>query len=449
MDGFAALALERGAPGSAAQLAGAAEHLRESLGFETEPAERRFRDTYLAKLKSVLAKEKFADFYEQGRALPLNKAVALASNEQNAETTGKPITSFSTASEKPDAAKSIAVLPFLTLGFAEDEEYLGLGLADALITRLSQTRQLAVRPTSAVRGFVNSNLNSTSIGRELNVGSILEGSLQRAGERMRVTVQLVDVQSESSLWAEKFLFNFTDIFEVQDEIASQVSKALLKTFDSEEHQKLTVRGTENIEAYQAYLKARFYMYKVTPEGAQKAVSYFEQALALAPDYAEAHAGLAETYISGSYIFFSPQEVLPKARQAATKAIELNPQSAEAHVSLGVVKQLYEWDWQGAESELNPNLADAHSGYSNFLSIFERRDEARKYLEEIKAEGDYSPAELAIGYVALGDKEEVFRLLERAFQEHDLQLQYLRVEPGYDEIRSDPRFQDLMRRVGLK
>jgi len=276
---------------------------------------------------------------------------------------------------------SVAVLPFSTLSLEADDEYLGLGLADALITQLSRTRQLAVRPTSAVRHHTNSNQNSATIGRELRVGSVLEGNLQRAGERLRVTVQLVNVETETPLWAEKFDVRWTDIFDVQDEIASQVASALLQTMSSGEHKELTRRGTNNVEAYQLYLKARFHLAKSDPLSLQKAISLFQQTVALAPDYAEAHAGLAEAYLFSSYLGGEPQEVLPKAREAAQKAIRLDASSAEARVSLGVVKWNHEWNWRDAESEykraieLNPNYSMAYAHYGMLLANMRRLDEA--------------------------------------------------------------------------
>ncbi|MDT4897660.1 MAG: eukaryotic-like serine/threonine-protein kinase [Acidobacteriota bacterium] len=323
---------------------------------------------------------------------------------------GSSIPLSSPSGQQPNSLSSIAILPFSAIGLREDEEYLGLGLADALITQLSRARQLAVRPTSAVRNYTNPQQNTIKIGHELNVGAILEGTLQRAGERLRVTVQLVSVETENSLWADKFIFSFTDIFDVQDEIATQVAGALLLTISSGEHQKLTARGTDNIEAYQLYLKGRFYLNKSTPDGFHKAVSYFEEALALDSDYELAYAGLAEAFVLGSYICFPPQEALPKARQAATEAITLNPNLAEAHVALGVVKQLYDWDWPGAENEfkralhLNPNYVMTYRHYGTHLLLLRRFDEALRVFKQGLQLDPLSPllkAYLALNYLSDG------------------------------------------------
>lgn len=461
--------------------------------------------------------------------------------------------------EQPPPVSSIAILPFSILTLKEDEEYLGLGLADALITQLSNTRQLTVRPTSAIRRYHNPKQNSGSIGRELRVGTILEGSLQRAGERLRVTVQLVSVESGNSLWAGKFDARLTDIFDVQDEIAAQVVGALLLNLSSSEHERLKARWTDNAHAYQLYLKARFYLNKFTPEGFHKAVSYFSQVLALEPDCEPAYAGLAETYIIGSYICFSPPEVLPKARDAAMRAIELNAQSVEAHVSLGVVRQLYDWDWQGAETEfkyalqLNPNYVTTYRYYGTLLLSLRRFDEAlamfkqglrldplspllktyqamaywsagnldaaieqcrnaleiepdlqpalgflgiaylqkgeldaalaslqkqcavqrvpialanlahaygiagqqieaRKILAELEEQAKQHsvlPLYFALIYAGLNEREQVLNYLEKAFAERNVLLPgWLNADPRLQVLRDEPRFQDLLRRVGL-
>ncbi len=284
-----------------------------------------------------------------------------------------------------DRMKSIAVLPFVTLGMETDEEYLGLSLADVLITGFSRAKQLAVRPTSAIRPFANQSRSSAEIGRELRVGSILEGSVQRLGERLRVNVQLVNVALESPIWAEKFDFKFTDIFDLQDEITLRVVGALPLQLSADEHQKLTARWTENAEVYRLYLKARFYLPRNDPESLQKAISFFQQTIALAPEAAPAHAGLAEACIVGSY-FFAPQEMMQQARDAAAKAIELDSHSFEAHVSMGVVKGHADWNWLEAErefkraAELSPNYAPMYRWYGLFLMLLRRFDEGFAVFE---------------------------------------------------------------------
>jgi non-specific serine/threonine protein kinase len=396
LDGFAAIAVERGDTESAARLSGAAEYLRESLGFDTEPAERRFREIYLIKLKSILDKENFSVFYEQGRALSLKKAVALALNESNAAD-GEAIISLPASGEKSSAATTIAVLPFSTFGLNEDEEYLGLGLADALITQLSRTRQLTVRPTNAVRSYTNVRRDASVIGRELRVGAILEGNLQRLGARLRVTVQLIKTDTDATLWAEKFNIDFTDFFEVQDQIAEEVSRALLIQLNSEERLRLNKRYTENNAAYLEYLKGRYYWDKRDLEGFHKAIEHFRKAIDLDPTYALAYSGLADVYcLLAVWGEASPQEIMPRARAAALRALEIDENLAEAHASLGQVKYIYDWDWKSVEQcyrraiELNPNYATVHSWIAKYYVMMHRFDDA---LGELKLAQELDPLSL--------------------------------------------------------
>ncbi|MGC2238170.1 MAG: protein kinase [Pyrinomonadaceae bacterium] len=396
LDGFAAIAVERGDAKCAAQLAGAAEYLRESLGFDTEPAERRFREIYLIKLKSILDKENFSIFYEQGRALSLKKAVALALNESNAAN-GEAIISLPASGEKPSAATTIAVLPFSTFGLNEDEEYLGLGLADALITQLSRTRQLTVRPTNAVRSYTDVRRDASIIGRELRVGAILEGNLQRFGARLRVTVQLIKTDTDATLWAEKFNVDFTDFFEVQDQIAEEVSRALLIQLNSEERLQLNKRYTENNAAYLEYLKGRYYWDKRDLEGFHKAIEHFRKAIDLDPTYALAYSGLADVYcLLAVWGEVSPQEIMPRARAAALRALEIDENLAEAYASLGQVKYIYDWDWKSVEQcyrraiELNPNYATVHSWIAKYYVMMHRFDDA---LGELKLAQKLDPLSL--------------------------------------------------------
>ena len=292
----------------------------------------------------------------------------------------------STALSKSNKTKSLAVLPFLTLGLKADDEYLGLGLADALITQLSRTGKIIVRPTSAVRCYAETSRDSMSVGRDLGVDTVLEGSVQKTLEQLRLTVRMVDTETEMPLWAEKFDFKLTDIFDLQDEISSRIVGALPLQLSDNEQRKLTARWTESAEIYGLYLKARFFLPRIDPEGLRKAISYFRETIALAPEAAPAYAGLAEACIVGSY-FFSPQEMLRQAQQAAAKAVELDSESFEAHVSLGVVKYLYNWDWQDAEREfksavrLNPNYASAYGWYGLFLMQMRRFEEAFAMFEQ--------------------------------------------------------------------
>jgi DNA-binding winged helix-turn-helix (wHTH) protein/tetratricopeptide (TPR) repeat protein len=289
---------------------------------------------------------------------------------------------------------TIAVLPFNAIGKTGDE-YLGLGMADALITRLSNLRQVPVRPTSSVRKYGGAH-DPVSAGRELGVEWVLDGSVQKAGRRIRVTVQLVNVADGVVLWAEKFDEKFTDIFTVEDSISEQVAKALALKLTGKEKRLLAKRYTENAEAYEAYLKGRYFFEKRTVEGCQKGVEYFEQAIRLDPSYALAYTGLALCYIVlGGYKLLPLDEYSVGAERAILSALELDGELAEAHASLGSLRTR-QWDWSGAEKEfksaieLNPNYATAHVAYALYLGIIGRSNEA---LVEIKRAQEIDPLSL--------------------------------------------------------
>jgi TolB-like protein/Tfp pilus assembly protein PilF len=291
---------------------------------------------------------------------------------------------------------SIAVLPFKHMGSREDEEYLGLGITDALITRLSNVRQVIVRPTSAVRKYQDV-LDPIAVGQELRVESVLDGSIQRSGQRIRVTVQLISISNGAALWAAKFDEQFTDIFEVEDSISEQMTKALTLKLTGEEKQQLVKHHTEDSEAYQAYLRGRYFWNKRTPDDFKRAIECFQQAITIDPNYAIAYSGLADCYIHVSvYSVLSPKEYLPKAEATALKAIQLDDTLAEAHASLAFHKTQI-WDWSGADKEykraleLNSNYAATHQWYSIYLRVVGRFDEA---IAEMKIALELDPLSLS-------------------------------------------------------
>jgi eukaryotic-like serine/threonine-protein kinase len=280
------------------------------------------------------------------------------------------------------AAASIAILPFLTLGFTEEEKYLGLGLADALITQLSQSRRLSVRPTGSVRQFTDAARDAAEIGRTLRVGAILEGNLQKFGERLRVTVQLINTESDATLWADKFVVNFTDFFEVQDQISEQVSRALLLKLSASEQTQINKRRTESNAAYLEYLKGRHFWEKRDLEGFHKAVEHYKKAIDLDPTYALAYVGLSDVYcMLGIWAEYPQDEIFPRARAAAERALDIDENLAEAHASLGRVAGVYDWDWRQSEKsylraiELNPSCLNAHSWLAKLYILKHRYDEA--------------------------------------------------------------------------
>lgn len=294
--------------------------------------------------------------------------------------------------------KSIAVLPFSPLAGDSRDEYLELGMADALITRLSSVRQILVRPTSAIRRYTDLEQDPVAAGRELTVDSVLEGNIQRAGDRLRVTVTLLRVADGTPLWAEKFDEKFTDIFSVQDSISQRVALALVPRLNGEEKERLSKHYTENEEAYQHYLRGRYHWNRRTADGMNKAIEHLNQAVAKDPSFALAYAALADAYALMPEISNAPlSESMMKSKQASLKALELDNTLAEAYISLAYAKYV-EWDWQNIEEqyrrglELNPNYATGHQWYSEYLLIQGRPDES---MREIRLAQQLDPLSLII------------------------------------------------------
>ena len=284
--------------------------------------------------------------------------------------------------------RSLAVLPLRPLhgvtpeGSAE-EGLLGLGLADAMITKLTRLNGLAVRPTSAIARYDAPETDPLAAGRALGVHAVLDGRVQQTADRLRVTVQLVDVQAGSPLWSETFDAPLTDVFAVQDTIAAQVARALALALSTEERARLNERYTDNPDAYMAYVRGRYFWNKRTEEGLRRSLDYYGEALDHDPAYAQAYAGLADTYaMLGSYGGLLPADAYPKAKAAAEKALALEPDLAEAYVPLALAETDYFWDWEAAEDHflhalaLNPQYATAHHQYATeYLSVMGRHDEA--------------------------------------------------------------------------
>jgi len=281
---------------------------------------------------------------------------------------------------RPSAISTLAVLPLKTLSADCSNEYLGLGIADALITRLSKIQRLIVRPTSVVRKYLSLEQDTAEVARSLMVEAVLEGSIRQAGERIRILLQLVSPRDGTTLWAEQFDEQFNDIFTVEDRISEQVTRVLLKQLNSAEQQQLSQRATASSEAYRLYLQGRYFWNKRTEAALQKGAAYFQQAIQLDPNFALAWAGLADSELLGTSSA-SPQEAMPKAKAAVLKALELDDSLSEAHASLGRIKMAFDWDWAGAEPEfqcalaLNPNYATGHQWYANFLLAVGRTAEA--------------------------------------------------------------------------
>jgi TolB-like protein/class 3 adenylate cyclase len=458
--------------------------------------------------------------------------------------------------------KSVAIAPFKPLVASDRDEVLEAGMADTLINKLSTSREIIVPSLSSVRKYDDQKHDAITMGRELRVNTVLEGNVQKSGNRIRVTARLIKVADGSSLWADTFDEKFTDVFAVQDAIAQKVAAALALKLSEEAQQRLTRRYTDNTEAYQLYLKGRFNWNKYTEEGFKKAIEYYNQALEIDPNYALAYAGLASSHIQLGTDFGSPKENSPKAKAYALKALEIDNALAEAHCALGTYYFFFELAFAPAEKEfkraiaLNPSYPDVYHYYCHWHESQDRVDEGislmkrgleldplslligeelgwayyhgRHYNEAVaqlkktmeldptfpinyltlaqtyeqmgrseeaiaemrklmampggdwseslaelgcavayagnKAEANkiiqqlnersgreyVSPYVIATIYVALGDKDRTFEWLNKAIPERTSYLAFMRVEPKFDLIRSDPRFDDLVRRIfGVK
>ena len=456
--------------------------------------------------------------------------------------------------------KSLAVLPFEHLGAEAGEDYLGIGIADALITNLSNNKRIAVRPTNAVLKYANLKPALATVGRDLKVDALLDGRMQRSGDHLRVTVQLVRSSDGVALWADTFDDRFTNMLTVQDSISLRVAQALTLKLSGEDQNLASKRPTENPNAYEAYLRARFFWNKRTGEGLQKSITYFEEAVRLDPQFALAYAGLAESYVLlNLYGSEHRRDAFPRAREAALKALSLNNTIAPAHTALAMVQLEYEYDWRAAEEsyrkalELNPNYSTGYHWYSEYLAFLGRFDESVKQIERAydldpeslvintargypymragrcdtaieyfqkalemersfplahfylgkcyveKAQFDdairehtaaigdtgdsaifmaalgyayaasgkmaearavlkslkdtskhkyVSPYSFATVYAGLGEIDEAFKWLGQAYEDRDYQLPTIKDDIHFGRMRKDPRFDELLRRIGL-
>jgi len=459
---------------------------------------------------------------------------------------------------------SIAVLPFAHMSSAPDDEYFCDGLAEELINALAKIDELRVAARTSAFSFKGKNLDVSYIGRALNVKNVLEGSVRKAGERVRITIQLVDASNGYQLWSERYDREMKDIFEVQDEITLSVVEALkvkLLGQPSQDQQLAALvedlrHYTVDVEAYQLYLHGRFFLNKFTTENFYKAIEYFNQAIEADADYALAYAGLADAYIMLTEMGpLPPAEAMPKAKEFALKAISLDEDLAEAHSSLGMILQDYEYDFAAAEErflraiDLSPNNPIARQSYGILLTELERYGEgeaqfkkalevdplsvvgnwvysfclflSRRYDEAIERaertleldpnfgvaylslafahqmKGDYTesveayarcsevmgfpengefirksfeggwqaflksmtePSDnrpltfssyiVAVFFATLGDADGAFTELENSFAKRESHLVMMKVDPRFENLRNDLRFQDLLARIGF-
>jgi len=302
-----------------------------------------------------------------------------------------------------EAQNSIAVLPFVNISNDEENEYFCDGLAEELLNALAKIDALKVAARTSAFSFKNKNVEISRIANALNVKTVLEGSVRRSGNRLRISVQLVNAADGYHLWSERYDRQMRDIFDVQDEIALAIVDALKVKLLGREKAAILKRYTDNTEAYELYLKGLYHCNKWTDEGVRKSLEYFEKALEKDPEFAPAYAKIADYYHFSSHIgLFSPQQIFPKWRAAAERALEIDEGLADAHLALAHIYFYYDRDWAASQREyeraleLNPNSTDAHKYYGLFLASRERFDQA---IAEAKKALELDPLSIAVNIVA--------------------------------------------------
>ncbi len=456
-----------------------------------------------------------------------------------------------------DARPSIAVLPFENRGRGDEDEYFSDGISEDITSALGQVERLQVAPRSMAFQFKGKRPTPREVGAALNVGHVLEGSVRRSGNRVRINVELIAIEEGYQVWSERYDRVMEDIFEIQDEISQAIVEKLKVKLAGREKELLAKRYTENLQAYNLCLRGRYYWYRRTAETLQKAMGFYEQALAEDPDYALAHAGLADCHTSlGFYGVLPAKETMPRAEAAALKALQIDADLAAAHASLGAVESLYHWNWAAGERafqraieldssypvahmwysafvlwpagrldeaysewkraaeldpvtplvnvgpalillhqrqydraieelqktlELDPNYFWTHFGlgvaylqkgeYGKAIAALDRGnvpqyreghlgyiyavsgepEKALKLIEELQAGSQpehQAPYHLAMIYFGLGEKDKAFEWLNKACEQRSLQLWWIKTLPEVDGVRSDPRFQAILRRMNL-
>ena len=455
---------------------------------------------------------------------------------------------------KSNAEKnSIAVLPFQNASGDPDVEYLSDGISESLINSLSQLPNVRVLARSTMFSFKGKEINPQEVGKQLGVETVLTGRVVQRGDSLSVQADLVNVADGSQMWGERYNRKMTDVLAVQDEIVRDVSGKLRARLSGADERRLAKSYTENAEAYQLYLKGRFHWNRRTRRDVERSLDYFQQAIAIDPNYALAYVGIAEVYMTQAFSTQTTHETMKKARENAQRALSLDEKSAEAHSALGRVLAAYDYDFAAAEREyrraieLNPNYAHAHywygqlfmvqgrweesfaayrraleleplsliinTSYGNLLINARRYDEAIAHLKKtleldenfIATHGNLATAYMLKGnyaesveslarereingerevaalmrdsfakggweghlrymtedpratrssfglatfHATLGEKDKAFAALNKSYENRDATLQTLKVSPRLDPLRDDPRFAELMRKVGL-
>ncbi|HEX6064867.1 MAG TPA: BTAD domain-containing putative transcriptional regulator [Longimicrobiales bacterium] len=289
------------------------------------------------------------------------------------------------ASIDPEAARAIAVLPFENMSGDAENEYFSDGLTEEILNALTQVDGLRVASRTSSFAFKDRKTDIREIGRQLGVTTVLEGSVRRSGDRVKITAQLINVQNGYHVWSKSYDREITQIFELQEEIAHAITDALALQFSAEEHERHVRRATKDAEAYDMYLRGKYLITIASQEQNLKAIELFGQATARDPRFALAYAGLARAHIASAE-FVAPRQVLPRAKAAALRALQLDSTLVETRLALSEVRQVYDRDWLAAEYEiqraisLDPGSADAHAAYANLLLDSRRYDEAKRERE---------------------------------------------------------------------
>jgi TolB-like protein len=299
---------------------------------------------------------------------------------------GEPETVIATIEKPALQEKSIIVLPFENMSSDPDQEYFSDGLTEEIITDLSHIRDLLVISRNSAMTFKGTKKKTKEIASEVNVLYVLEGSVRKAGNNLRITAQLIDGMTDTHIWAEKYNGNLDDVFDIQEKVSRSIVESLKLKISPVEKEFLSKSPTKNIEAYNLYLKGRFFFFNGTREGQIKSMEYYEKALSEDPDYALAYSGLADTYyVQATFGWLPLEEGLTRAKENSKRALDIDKDLAEAHSILGVIYGSYDWNYKEAKTELslairiNPKCMGAHQYYSGFLDALGQNEDARIHV----------------------------------------------------------------------
>jgi serine/threonine protein kinase/Tfp pilus assembly protein PilF len=358
------------------------------------------------------------------------------------------------------AIDSLAVLPFVNARGDENTEYLSDGITECVINSLSKLPKLRVVPRSTVFRYKGRETDVQEIGQELGVRAIFSGRIQQHGDSVVVKAELVDIANEAQIWGDQYRRKMKDIFNLLEEIAEDISEELKLKLTGEQKKRLAKRYTENTKAYQLYLKGRYFVTtKRTEEWIKKGIEHFGQAIDLDPNYALAYSGMAEAYgfLASSTGGWCPHEAYPKSKAAALKALELDPELAEAHCSLGFSLLLYDWDFAGAEREflqaikLNPKYPNAHDGYGFYLKAVGRHQEAiekGKLVRQLDPLSTFAHVSLGYAYYFARDYEMAIEECQKALEmDKNLTFAYRNIGLAYLQLKKfDQAFEALNKAI---